>query len=51
MKQKKYWYARSEWIIYMGPYKSELEAWKATIGLDGLPAKDAAVWCTDKKLK
>lgn len=37
-------FARSERIAKMGPYNSEVEAWKALRGLDGLPVKDAQVW-------
>lgn len=47
---KIYWYASCAEIKWMGPYETELIAWKALIGLDGLPVPSGRVWCTDKKL-
>lgn len=46
-----YWYAASNCIAWMGPYASQIEAWDATIGLDGLPVQGARVWCTRKRLE
>lgn len=46
MKKKINWYAGSEHIKWMGPYKSQLEAWEAVKGLDGLPVPGFRVWCT-----
>lgn len=47
---KIYWYARGGLVKWMGPYKSQLKAWEALNGLDGLPVEDCVVWCTKEKL-
>lgn len=51
MKANKiFWYARARDIKYMGPFTTQLDAFRATIGLDGLPVEGAFVWCTDKEI-
>ena len=50
MKQKVVYYARGGRIAKMGPFKTELSAWKALRGLNGLPLVGAAVWPEKRKL-
>jgi hypothetical protein len=50
-RPKIYWYARTNEIKCMGPYKSEIEAWNSLRGFDGFPVKDAVVWCTTDTYK
>lgn len=40
------WYSGTDDIKYMGPFKSQLEAWDALKGLEGFPVKGSKVWCT-----
>lgn len=41
------WYARAKGIACIGPYDFQHQAWKAIMGLDGLPAEGALVWCEE----
>ncbi len=46
LKRRINWYASAPFIKWMGPYESQLEAWEAIRGLDGLPVDEGRVWCT-----
>jgi hypothetical protein len=43
-KMKRVYFARSNYIVKMGPYTSDVEAWAALRGHDGLPVENAQVW-------
>lgn len=44
---KTVWFAASKEIFKMGPYKTQLEAWKMMMGLDGRPVEGTWVWCEE----
>jgi hypothetical protein len=44
MSEQKQWMASAPGIAYMGPYASDVEAWRAVRGDDGLPVDGARVW-------
>ena len=39
------WYARARGVARMGGYATQLDAWNALRGHDGLPVPEATVWC------
>lgn len=38
------WFARANGIKRMGPYPTQIAAWRALFGLDGVPVPGATVW-------
>lgn len=42
------WYARTDHILWMGPYDTMEQAMRATIGRDGVPVSGAFVWPADR---
>jgi hypothetical protein len=49
LKRPLVYFARGEGIKKMGPYTSELRAWQALRGHDGLPVEGATVWPEEDK--
>jgi hypothetical protein len=41
------WFACAPEIKKMGPYASQVEAWSALMGLDGIPVSGSNVWCEE----
>ncbi len=45
--RKVIWYARTDEILRMGPYRTMLKACAAVMGADGYPVKGSYVWCEE----
>lgn len=41
------WFARTEHFARIGPYPSQVDAWRALRGHDGNPVPEATVWCEE----